>query len=98
MLKKILGTTGTRVLTSAIALLVLVISVLIIDVFVVGTWFGVEQVIDRYQPPPVKPAGDDVPAERLGGCIVERAAIGFADRRPRRRDDHCFARCHGKAP
>ncbi|NNK37411.1 MAG: O-antigen ligase family protein [Xanthomonadales bacterium] len=30
-------------------LMVLVISVLVIDVFVVGTWFGVEQVIDRLQ-------------------------------------------------
>jgi len=30
-------------------LLVLVVSVLIIDVVVVGTWFGVEQVIDRIQ-------------------------------------------------
>jgi O-antigen ligase len=30
-------------------LMVLVVSVLIIDIFVVGTWFGVEQVIDRIQ-------------------------------------------------
>jgi len=30
-------------------LMVLVISVLVIDIFVVGTWFGVEQVIDRVQ-------------------------------------------------
>lgn len=30
-------------------LVVLVVSVLVIDVFVVGTWFGVEQVIDRIQ-------------------------------------------------
>jgi O-antigen ligase len=30
-------------------LLVLVVSVLVIDIFVVGTWFGVEQVIDRVQ-------------------------------------------------
>ncbi|MBT8060148.1 MAG: O-antigen ligase family protein, partial [Gammaproteobacteria bacterium] len=30
-------------------LMVLVISVLVIDVFVIGTWFGVEQVIDRLQ-------------------------------------------------
>jgi O-antigen ligase len=30
-------------------LVVLVVSVLIIDVFVIGTWFGVEQVIDRIQ-------------------------------------------------
>ena len=30
-------------------LMVLVVSVLIIDIFVVGTWFGVEQVIDRLQ-------------------------------------------------
>ncbi len=30
-------------------LVVLVISVLVIDIFVVGTWFGVEQVIDRIQ-------------------------------------------------
>ncbi|MCP4048318.1 MAG: O-antigen ligase family protein, partial [Gammaproteobacteria bacterium] len=30
-------------------LIILVISVLVIDVFVVGTWFGVEQVIDRIQ-------------------------------------------------
>ena len=30
-------------------LVVLVVSVLIIDIFVVGTWFGVEQVIDRIQ-------------------------------------------------
>jgi len=30
-------------------LVVLVMSVLIIDIFVIGTWFGVEQVIDRIQ-------------------------------------------------
>jgi O-antigen ligase len=30
-------------------LMVLVVSVLVIDIFVVGTWFGVEQVIDRVQ-------------------------------------------------
>jgi O-antigen ligase len=30
-------------------LVVLVVSVLVIDVFVIGTWFGVEQVIDRIQ-------------------------------------------------
>ncbi len=30
-------------------LVVLVISVLMIDIFVIGTWFGVEQVIDRIQ-------------------------------------------------
>jgi len=30
-------------------LMVLVISVLVIDIFMVGTWFGVEQVIDRVQ-------------------------------------------------
>ncbi|NNK31623.1 MAG: O-antigen ligase family protein, partial [Xanthomonadales bacterium] len=30
-------------------LVVLVVSVLVIDVFVIGTWFGVEQVIDRLQ-------------------------------------------------
>ncbi|MDX2477661.1 MAG: O-antigen ligase family protein [Gammaproteobacteria bacterium] len=30
-------------------LIMLVISVLVIDIFVVGTWFGVEQVIDRVQ-------------------------------------------------
>ena len=30
-------------------LMVLVISVLVIDIFVIGTWFGVEQVIDRLQ-------------------------------------------------
>jgi len=30
-------------------LLVLVVSVIVIDIFVIGTWFGVEQVIDRIQ-------------------------------------------------
>jgi O-antigen ligase len=64
-------------------LVVLVVSVLIIDVFMIGTWFGVEQVIDRIQRTVRVEQGDwvvqdktriDVDRESLD--IIRRAPLG----------------------
>ncbi len=62
-------------------LVVLVVSVLIIDVFMVGTWFGVEQVIDRIQRTVRVEQGDWVVQDRTR-IDVDRESLGIIRRAP----------------
>jgi O-antigen ligase len=62
-------------------LLVLVVSVLVIDVFVVGTWFGVEQVIDRIQQTVQVEDGGWVVNEK-NRIDVDRESLDIIGRRP----------------
>jgi O-antigen ligase len=62
-------------------LLVLVVSVLIIDIVVVGTWFGVEQVIDRIQKT-VQIQDDEWVVRDKNRIDVSRESLDIISRRP----------------
>jgi O-antigen ligase len=62
-------------------LVVLVVSVLIIDVFVIGTWFGVEQVIDRIQRS-VQVQEDGWVVQDQNRIDADRESLDIISRRP----------------
>ena len=62
-------------------LLVLVVSVLVIDVFVIGTWFGVEQVIHRIQQTVQVQEGEWVTTDK-NRIDADRESLDIISRKP----------------
>jgi O-antigen ligase len=63
-------------------LLVLVVSVLVIDIFVVGTWFGVEQVIDRLQKTVQVQENNEWVVQDKSRVDTDRESLDIISRRP----------------